>query len=127
MAAACSLVHAGGLTGISRLFNLEDAELERKTFGFRTAWLVPVIALSLFLIHLVEIALFAALYLVLGAADRIENALYVSISTYTTAGNGIERIGEAWRLFGGAEALAGFLLIGWSTAYLVQKLNKLRK
>jgi ion channel len=127
MAAVCSLIHAGGLTGISRLFNLEDDELERKTFGFRTAWLVPVIALSLFLIHLVEIALFGALYLALGAAGTIENALYLSISTYTTAGNGVDRMGEAWRLLGGTEALAGFLLIGWSTAYLVQKLNKLRE
>jgi hypothetical protein len=127
MAALCSLVHAGGLTGTSRLFNLEDDELERKSLSLKTAWLVPVIALSLFLIHLVEIALFAALYRALGAAGGSEDALYFSISSYTTAGNGVEWIGRPWRLLAGAEALAGFLLIGWSTAYLVQKLNKLRE
>lgn len=126
MAALCSLVHAGGLTGTSRLFNLEDDELERKSLSLTTAWLIPVIALCLFLIHLIEIALFAGLYLMLGAARTIADALYFSISCYTTAGNGVEWIGRDWRLLGGAEALGGFLLIGWSTAYLVQKLNKLR-
>jgi hypothetical protein len=126
MAAVCALVHAGGLTGTSRLFNLEDDELERKSLSLQTAWLVPAIALSLFLIHVTEIGLFAALYLALGAARTLDDALYFSISSYTTAGNGIEWIGQGWRLLGGAEALGGFLLIGWSTAYLVQKLNKLR-
>jgi energy-converting hydrogenase Eha subunit A len=127
LAAVCALVHAGGLTGISWLFNLEDDELERKSFSFKTAWLVPVIALSLFLIHLAEIGLFAAVYAAVGATGTVEDALYFSISSYTTAGSANRWMAESWRLLGGAEALAGFLLIGWSTAYLVQKLNKLRE
>src|SRR3954468_20899273 len=98
MAAVCALVHAAGLTGTSWLFNLEDDVLERKRLSLRTAWLVPMIALSLFLIHLAEVALFAGLYLALGAARGLDDSLYYSISAYTTAGNGVEWVGEAWRL-----------------------------
>lgn len=127
LAAVCALIHAVGLTGISLLFNLEDDALERKKFSLETAWLVPVIALSLFFIHLAEIGLFAAVYAAVGATGTAEDALYFSISSYTTAGSANRWMGESWRLLGGAEALAGFLLIGWSTAYLVQKLNKLRE
>ena len=86
--------------------------------------MVPTLALALFLLHFAELALFAALYLLVGAAPMPE-ALYCSVSSYTTAGNGIEALGRDWRILGGAEALAGFLLIGWSTAYLVAKLRKL--
>lgn len=92
-----------------------------------TFWLIIVIALSLFLVHIAEIWLFAAFYVAVGSVGGFEEALYVSASAYTTAGNGIEKLGHDWRLLGASEALAGFLLIGWSTAYLVQKLRRLRE
>jgi Ion channel len=126
MVALCALVHAAGLSGISRLFHLEDAELKaRKTAG--TLGLVVVIALALFVLHLAEIGLFAALYAGVAAAPDFAGALYYSASAYTTAGNGIEDLGKGWRLLGATEALAGFLLIGWSVAYLVARLRRLRE
>jgi hypothetical protein len=126
MVALCALVHAAGLSGISRLFHLEDAELKaRKTAG--TLGLVVVIALALFVLHLAEIGLFAALYAGVAAAPDFADALYYSASAYTTAGNGIEDLGKGWRLLGATEALAGFLLIGWSVAYLVARLRRLRE
>jgi len=125
MVALCALLHAGGLYGVSRLFHLEDKELERRSAGPSTAGLIVAIALSIFLLHLTEIALFAAFYHGVGAIDGFENALFYSASFYTTAGHGVEDLTRGWRLFGASEALAGFLLIGWSTAYLVQKLRRL--
>jgi ascorbate-specific PTS system EIIC-type component UlaA len=32
---------------------------------------------------------------------------------------------EEWRLVGALEALVGFLLIGWSTAFMVQTLRRI--
>jgi hypothetical protein len=125
MVALCALIHASGLYGISRLFHLEDKELQRRSLGLSTAWLIVAIALGIFLLHLAEIALFAALYQGVGAIDAFEEALFYSASFYTTAGHGVEDLERNWRLLGASEALAGFLLIGWSTAYLVQKLRKL--
>ncbi|TMJ19068.1 MAG: two pore domain potassium channel family protein [Alphaproteobacteria bacterium] len=123
--ALCALLHAAGLQGISKLFHIEDEELEKKSLGLETAWLIVVIALSLFVLHLAEIGLFGALYLALGAASSLEEALFFSLASYTTAGTAAVHLIDPWRLLGAAEALAGFLLIGWSTAYLVAKLRKL--
>lgn len=127
LSALCALLHAGGLYGISRLFSLEDRELDKKPLGVETAGLIVVIALSLFALHLAEIGLFATVYDAVEAAPHFADALYYSASAYTTAGNGIEQLGKDWRLLGAAEALAGFLLIGWSVAYLVAKLRRLRE
>ena len=127
LVALCALIHAGGLLGISRLFNLEDRELEKRAIGLETAGLIVLIALALFVLHLAEIWLFAAVYDLVEAASDFSDALYYSASAYTTAGEGIERLGKDWRLLGASEALAGFLLIGWSVAYLVAKLRKLRE
>jgi hypothetical protein len=127
LAALCALLHAGGLYLISRLFHLEDRELERRSLGPETAGLIVIIALSLFTLHFAEIGVFALVYELVGAAPEFHDALYYSASAYTTAGNGIEDLGTDWRLLGAAEALAGFLLIGWSVAYLVAKLRKLRE
>lgn len=125
MVALCSLMHAGGLAAISWLFNLEDEELKQRELDAGTVGMVVVIALAIFVLHAAEIGLFAAFYCAVDAGHTVEGALYYSASAYTTAGNGMERLGQDWRLLGASEALAGFLLIGWSTAYLVQKLRRL--
>jgi len=125
MVALCALLHASGLFGITRLFHLEDEELERKSGGLESAGLIVVIALSIFLLHAAEIGLFALAYLAIGAETSLETALFFSIASYTTAGTSAEHLEDSWRLFGGTEALAGFLLIGWSTAFLVRWLRKL--
>ena len=125
LVAICSLLHAGGLAAISWLFNLEDEELKRQRLDFGTVWMIVVIALSIFILHIAEIALFAGFYCLVESVHTVEEAIYYSAAAYTTAGNGIERLGTGWRLLATSESLAGFLLSGWSTAYLVQKLRKL--
>ena len=55
----------------------------------------------------------------------MEEGLFFSLTSYTTAGTSVVHLAAPWRLLGACEALAGFLLIGWSTAYLVAKLRKL--
>lgn len=109
---------------ISWLFHLEDRELALKKIEPATIWLIVVIALAIFLLHFTEIALFAGLYLLLDAAPTVEEALLFSMASYTTAGSTVVHLDEAWQLLGITEALTGFLLIGWSTAYLVAKLRK---
>lgn len=127
LVAACALIHALGLEAISRLFHLEDDELKRRRFDLTAFWLIVVIALSLFLLHISEIWLFAIFYKLVHAVPTFDDALYYSASVYTTTGSPTERVPSDWRLLGSSEALAGFLLIGWSTAYLVQKLRRLNE
>ena len=75
--------------------------------------------LALLLAHTVEVWTWAIAYYVLGAVGAFEDALYFSIVTFSTLGYGDIILAPEWRLFGSLEGINGFLLIGWSTAYLV--------
>lgn len=78
----------------------------------------PVVV-ALFVLHAIQIMLYAALYLAVGALETWEEALYFSSSTFTTVGFGDVVLDEQWRLLAAIESANGFLLIGWSTAFLV--------
>ena len=72
-----------------------------------------------------EIGLFGVFYLAVGAIGSLEEALYFSASSYATLGHPDIAFPAHWRLVGAVEGLAGFLLIGWSTAVFVTDMNKL--
>jgi hypothetical protein len=119
------VVHLAGLDG---LLSLTRLHLSR----FKTAWLgvdrmiVPLgIVLGLFLLHGAEIWIYALVYRGLGVMPDLEQALFVSISTYSTLGEAGALLGPSWRIMGGLEAVNGLLLLGWSTAFLFQVLRHL--
>ncbi len=75
--------------------------------------------LGLFFVHTVEIWAWAFVYLSLGVVPSLEASLYFSTTTFSTVGYGDMVLPHSWRLLGALEGVNGFLLIGWSTAYLV--------
>jgi hypothetical protein len=81
--------------------------------------------LLLFLLHFLEIFVFAAFYKAVGAMRSMEEALYYSASCYATLGASTVGFSEEWRLVGALEALIGFILIGWSTAFMVRTLRRI--
>ena len=122
-----ALTHGLGLLGMSRFFNLTDDALLRKRLSAQSMVLVAFVAVLLFALHAVEVALFGAIYLVGGAIHQVEQALVVSASYYTTTGAGSDTLPDGWRLIGHGESLLGLLMIGWSTAYLVRKIDRLQE
>jgi hypothetical protein len=66
-----------------------------------------------------EIVIWAVAFIWTGALPDWETALYFSTATFSTLGFGDVVVGKNWRLFGSFEGVNGFLLIGWSTAYLI--------
>lgn len=122
----CTMIHGGGLAGITRLFNLRDERLKEHDYNFQAVMLTCAMTLSLFLLHMVEIAAFAAFYLAVGAMSTVQDALHFSASTYATLGRTAEYFPKDWSLMGAIEALIGFLLIGWSTAFIVRNVSKMR-
>ncbi len=97
---------------------------------FRRLWKIPVVMILILLIFLsllAEMALWAGLYLWVGALDNIESALYYSIVTYTTLGYGDITLSQEWRIISAVEASNGLLLFGWSTAYTFEVMSKLYK
>jgi hypothetical protein len=119
-----TVVHGTGITLASKLLEIEKGEFKRRSLLFvEFHFLVPM-ALFLFAIHLVEIAIFAAFYMAVGAIGTVEEALFASASAYTTIGIAENAIGE-WRLVGAFEGLAGFLMIGWSVAVFITEMDRL--
>jgi carbon starvation protein CstA len=66
-----------------------------------------------------EVWSWAIAYVLLGATRDLADALYLSTAMFSTVGYGEIHIEPTWRLLTALEGINGFLLIGWSTAYLV--------
>ena len=118
------LIHAGGIVATTRVLGLQDRNLRAQPVDFRAFGLLVSIGLCLFVLHLVEIALFGAFYMWVDALPTLEKALYFSASAYTTLGQPDLNFPDEWRLLGAVEGLVGFLLIGWSTAVFVTHMNQ---
>lgn len=83
-------------------------------------------AFGLFLLHALEIWTYAALYLGIGALRTFEEALYFSTSTYATIGYGDIVLATQWRVLGAIEGINGVILLGWSTAFFVSVVGRIR-
>jgi hypothetical protein len=71
------------------------------------------------LAHLVEIALWAALFIICGEFTDFGTAFYHSAVNYTSLGYGDFLMTPSWRLLGPLETANGTLLFGVSTAMIV--------
>jgi hypothetical protein len=120
-----TLVHGFGVVLVTKLLRLEDSALRAHRLDYRAFGILTTMALSLFMLHALEITLFGLFYLAVGALRTFEEALYFSASSYATLGHPDISFPAEWRLLGAIEGLAGFLLIGWSTAVFVTDMNKL--
>ena len=61
----------------------------------------------------------AVAYLAIGIVNGLEEAVYFSTVTFSTLGYGDITPAVGWRVFAALEAMNGFILIGWSIAYLI--------
>ena len=119
------IVHAVGLLSIGKMLHLTPDVLRRRTVDLRGIITMASLGTLLFALHILEILLFAIFYIAIGAFGQLEDALFFSASAYTTLGL-TASFPEAWRLLGAVEALIGFVLIGWSTAFIISTLERLR-
>ena len=92
----------------------------------RQAALLLAVIFGVFFAHTVEIWAYAGLYRALGEFSTFEEALYFSASTFTTVGFGDIVLDPTWRILAAIESANGFILIGWSTAFLISVTARLR-
>jgi hypothetical protein len=91
-----------------------------RVHGRRSRFLAMVTVVhGIFLVMSIEVWLWASAYMLAGVVRDFETALYFSMVTFATVGYGDVVPPHEWRLFVALEGVNGFLLIGWSTAYLV--------
>ncbi len=114
------LIHTSGLLVLSRLTPVLARRLGFHNHDIGRSLVMIGSVLGIFLLHTVEIWLWAAAYEGLGTVADFPGALELSISMFSTLGyDGTQAIVPTWRLLTALEGINGFILIGWSTAYLV--------
>lgn len=126
MASATVLVHFWGLIVLSWLMNRHGHRLRPHVNHFHRAMAILVVVLGIFLLHSIEIWLYAALYLGLGEMSSLEEALYFSTSAFTTIGFGDVVMTPRWRVVSVIEGANGWILFAWSTAFLLAVTTRLR-
>jgi Ion channel len=87
------------------------------SFWINLAIAGQVISLA-FLAHLIEIALWAGLFVVCGEFQVFGTAYYHSAVNYTTLGYGDLIMSPSWKLLGPLEGADGALMFGVSTAMI---------
>ena len=75
--------------------------------------------------HLVEIGVWAAVFVICGEFQRFGAAYYHSAVNYTTLGYGDIVMTPRWRMLGPLEAANGMLLFGVSTAMIFAVIQRL--
>jgi len=112
------VIHTFGLIWVTHGMNWLTGKIRPQAHRSRILAMNSVV-LGIFAVLTVEVWLWALAYYVLNVFGDFETALYFSTSTFSTVGYGDLVTSEQWRLLAGLESVNGFLLIGWSTAYLV--------
>ena len=80
--------------------------------------IVALVILFALVAHLIEIALWAVLFLICGEFNEFGTAYYHSAVNYTTLGYGDLIMSPPWRLLGPLESANGIMMFGVSTAMI---------
>lgn len=125
MIALTVVVHAGGVIVLIRLLRERVASKDGHSSLFRMVRVLVFTVLALFFLHTIEIWLWALLYILLGAFEIMEHALYFSTVTFTTLGYGDITLLPRWRLLSSLEAANGVMLFGVSTAFVFAVIQRM--
>ena len=75
--------------------------------------------------HILEVSLWAIVLHFTGAVNGAEPALYFSLVCFTTLGFGDITLPVEWRFLSAIIGANGFLMFGWSTAYMVELIRRI--
>lgn len=130
MVMATVTIHAFGLYALSRLLRVEELEeREQQVHPLSSRGIVNTltVALGLFVVHGLEIWLYAFVYLAIGAVEGLRESVYFSTITYGAIGYSDAAMAPGWRLVSAIEGINGIILIGWSTAFFVTLIARMRR
>jgi hypothetical protein len=105
-----------------KIMSHEDRNSEG--FGFDT-YVISMVLLMLFFGHLVQIAIWAGLFMYLDEFTDFMTAFYHSAVNFASLGYGDIVMTEKWRLLGALEASNGVLMFGLSAGTLLAVMSNL--
>lgn len=74
--------------------------------------------------HICQVTVWAVRYYVWGELGDFFSSFYFSLASFTTVGANELTLSPAHRVVGAVEAATGMLMFGWSTALLVEVINR---
>ena len=86
--------------------------------------IVATAVMLLLMVHLIEIGVWAVLFVLIGEFQGLGIAFYHSSVNYTTLGYGDIVMTPAWRMLGPLEATNGMLMFGVSTAIIFTTIQR---
>ena len=113
---------------VSATVNFVRHERRRGRAGASVLINVAIVALVVsftFVAHLLEIAVWAVVFVLCGEFAEFGTAFYHSAVNYTTLGYGDVIMTPSWRLLGPLEAANGALMFGVSTAMIFAVIQRL--
>ena len=103
---------------------MQEREQAKHGFGFDT-YVISITLLILFAGHLLQIAIWAILFIYLGEFTDFPTAFYHSTVNFASLGYGDIVMSEKWRLLGALEASNGVLMFGLSAGTMLSVMTKL--
>jgi voltage-gated potassium channel len=126
MAAVTVIMHLLGLSVLIATTNRHSSRLQTERHLVLQMLVLVGVSFGLFILHGVEIWSYATLYYWVGAIRSFEDALYFSTATYATIGYGDLTLSKSWRVLGAIEGANGVILLGWSTAFFISIVARIR-
>jgi Ion channel len=118
-AVLCTILIQALAVGVTISFVRRERRIHRAGAGFWTDVAIVTLAMLVVLAaHLIEIVVWAVLFLICGEFRAFGAAYYHSAVNYTTLGYGDVIMSPSWRLLGPLEAANGVLMFGVSTAMI---------
>jgi hypothetical protein len=125
-AVACTIIIRALAVLATVNFIRRERRLGRVGAGFLIDLLIIALVMSVALVaHLVEIAIWAVLFLLCGEFSDFGSAYYHSAVNYTTLGIGNVVMTSSWRMLGPLEAANGMLMFGVSTAIIFAVMQRM--
>ena len=127
MIAVTVVIHAVALDKLVRFLESAGSASWRARHHIYKVPLMIIIVLSVFLAHIIQIAIWGMLfyYLEPDILFDLETAMYFSASAFTTVGFGDVYLDQDWRLLSSFESVNGFILFGWSAAFIFETISRL--
>jgi hypothetical protein len=125
-AVACTIfIHALALAATINLVRHERRAGRAGSGALIDLAIVAVVISLAFVAHLIEIALWAVLFVICGEFQEFGTTYYHSSVNYTTLGYGDLLLTPSWRLLGPLEATNGMLMFGVSAAMVFAVIQRL--
>lgn len=86
--------------------------------------ILSTVMVMFFCAHLIQIAVWAELFILCGEFSKFNTAFYHSMVNFSSLGYGDIVMSEKWRLLGSMEAVSGILMFGISTAVFFAVLRR---